>query len=42
MTLVVARVTPLGVRVAGDMRITNPDATESGFLHAELKRTQGV
>jgi hypothetical protein len=38
MTLVVARVTPLGVRLAGDMRITNPDAAgPPGFFGAELK-----
>lgn len=38
MTLVVARVTPLGVRVVGDMRITNPNAAgPSGFLGAALK-----
>jgi len=37
MTLIVAHVTPLGVRVAGDMRVTDPNATASGFLHAALK-----
>src|SRR4051794_27781812 len=37
MTLVVARTTPLGVRIAADMRITYEDGTKRGFLHAELK-----
>jgi hypothetical protein len=38
MTLVVARVTPIGVRVAGDMRITDPNAAgPRGFLGAALK-----
>jgi hypothetical protein len=37
MTLVVARVTPLGVRLAGDMRITDPGAIRRGFIEAALK-----
>jgi hypothetical protein len=37
VTLVVARVTPIGVRLAGDMRITDPNATRSGFFEAQLK-----
>src|SRR4051794_7956861 len=37
MTLVVARTTPLGVRISADMRITYEDAMKRGFLHAELK-----
>lgn len=37
MTLVVARVTPLGARLAGDMRITNPRGESGGFLRAALK-----
>jgi hypothetical protein len=37
MTLVVARVTPLGVRLASDMRITDRDATRRGYFHAALK-----
>jgi hypothetical protein len=38
MTLVVARVTPLGVRLAGDMRVTDRNAAgPRGFLDAALK-----
>lgn len=37
MTLVVARVTPLGVRIAADMRITHPWEIQRGFLRAALK-----
>jgi hypothetical protein len=38
VTLVVARLTPLGVRLAADMRITDPDdAGPRGFLGAALK-----
>jgi hypothetical protein len=38
MTLVVARMTPLGVRVAADMRVTDRNATRpSGFAQAALK-----
>lgn len=38
MTLVVARVTPLGVRVASDMRVIDPNAANPpGFLGATLK-----
>jgi hypothetical protein len=38
MSLVVARITPLGVRVSADMRITDPAAVGApGFLNAQLK-----
>src|ERR1700686_3404355 len=38
MSLVVGRTTPLGVRLAADMRVTRPnDAHPSGFFGAELK-----
>jgi integrase len=37
MTLVVARVTPLGIRVAADMRLTDEAEIRRGFLHAALK-----
>jgi hypothetical protein len=38
MTLVVARVTPLGVRLSGDMRVTDPKAAgPRGHLGAALK-----
>jgi hypothetical protein len=34
LTLVVAQTTALGVRLAADMRVTDPDAARSGFLHS--------
>jgi hypothetical protein len=38
MTLVVARVTPLGVRLLGDMRVTDPNAARPrGYVGAALK-----
>jgi hypothetical protein len=37
MTLIVARVTPLGVRIAADMRVTDPYEIQRGFLYAALK-----
>ena len=37
MTLVVARKTQLGVRLAADMRLTDRSATQHGFLNARLK-----
>jgi hypothetical protein len=37
MTLNVARVTPLGVRMSADMRITDPGATAHGYSTAALK-----
>jgi hypothetical protein len=37
MTLVVARVTPLGVRMAADMRITDEGGTKRGYVHGALK-----
>jgi hypothetical protein len=37
MTLVVARITPLGVRMAADMRVTDPSAIRRGYVHGALK-----
>jgi hypothetical protein len=37
MTLVVARVTPLGVRVAADMRVTDPYKIRHGYVYGALK-----
>jgi hypothetical protein len=38
MTLVVARVTPLGVRLCGDMRVMDPDTdSPRGYVGAALK-----
>ena len=37
MTLVVGRITPLGVRVAADMRVTDRHAVDRGYVHAALK-----
>jgi hypothetical protein len=37
MTLIVARVTSLGVRIAADMRVTDPYEIQRGFLYAALK-----
>jgi hypothetical protein len=37
VTLVVARITPLGVRMAADMRVTDPSQIQRGYVHAALK-----
>src|SRR5437868_72779 len=37
MSLVVGRTTPRGIRMTGDMRVTDPNATRSGYLEATLK-----
>jgi hypothetical protein len=37
MTLAVAECTPLGVRLAADMRLTDPNAAHHGYLSARLK-----
>ena len=37
MTLAVARVTPEGARLSADMRVTDPDATSTGFANTGLK-----
>jgi hypothetical protein len=37
MTLVVARITPLGVRMAADMRVTDSSEIQRGYVHAALK-----
>ena len=37
MTLVVARITPLGIRMTADMRVTDPSAIRRGYVHGALK-----